>query len=121
LAAQLEWPAAAEAFARAASRAGTVVVIVTLGDRGAVCQIGDETHYVTAPAVSVVDTTGAGDAFVGALAAALDGGCALPEAPRHACLHDSRSSAFPPRSLGDRGTVTVRYNASRLTLLNSAL
>ena len=105
LASQLGWPGAAEAFARATGRAGTIAAIVTLGDQGAVCQFGDETHYVTAPAVSVVDTTGAGDAFVGALAAALDAGCALPDAPRRAvaagtlaCTSRGAQPSLPYRS-----------------------
>ena len=45
--------------------------VVTLGAQGAIAADGSETWHTPAPSVSVVDTTGAGDAFVGALAAEL--------------------------------------------------
>jgi ribokinase len=49
---------------------GPAVVLITLGSRG--CQvIASETWSVSAPRVEAVDTVGAGDAFNGALAAAL--------------------------------------------------
>lgn len=44
-------------------------VIVTLGERGLIWQRGAETGALPAFAVDVLDTTGAGDAFHGALAA----------------------------------------------------
>jgi ribokinase len=52
-----------------AAASGVPHVITTLGARGAVYRgpDGDEVH-VPAPTVQVVDTTGAGDAFTGALA-----------------------------------------------------
>jgi len=43
-------------------------LIVTLGDKGALWLRGDETTRVEAPAVDAVDTTGAGDAFIGCFA-----------------------------------------------------
>ena len=43
-------------------------LIVTLGDKGALWLRGDETTRVDAPAVDAVDTTGAGDAFIGCFA-----------------------------------------------------
>jgi ribokinase len=65
-------PAATRADAETAARAllqrGPPVVIVTLGERGALCV--DESAAELYPAVSVqaVDTSGAGDAFIGGLA-----------------------------------------------------
>ena len=46
-------------------------VVVTVGEDGAVFSDGESMRHLAAPGVEVVDTTGAGDAFVGALAARL--------------------------------------------------
>lgn len=43
-------------------------LIVTLGEKGALWMHGKETTRVEAPVVSAVDTTGAGDAFIGCFA-----------------------------------------------------
>ncbi|MCH6468454.1 ribokinase [Sinomonas terrae] len=55
-------------------------VVITLGAVGAVFSDGDSTVRVPAPRVEPVDTTGAGDAFVGALSARLAVGASLSEA-----------------------------------------
>jgi ribokinase len=55
-------------------------VVVTLGSQGAVWAGESGSGGCAAPSVVAVDTTGAGDAFVGYLAAALSAGVAWPEA-----------------------------------------
>ena len=56
-------------------------VLVTLGPDGAVRASADEvTHVAAIDLGPVVDTTGAGDACVGVLAAALAAGCDFPQA-----------------------------------------
>jgi len=59
-------------------------VVVTLGAEGAVVVEGDRAERVRAPHVEAVDTTGAGDAFCGALAEAMAGGANVVEAARWA-------------------------------------
>ncbi len=59
-------------------------LIVTLGARGAVGLAGGEVLAVDSHDVPVVDTTGAGDCFVGCLAAQLERGVALAAALRYA-------------------------------------
>jgi ribokinase len=75
---RLAAPGAADEAAAIAAvlDAGARAVVVTRGSRGATLhQAGQPAVMVPAPTVTVVDTVGAGDAFNGALAAALaDGG-----------------------------------------------
>ncbi|MEZ2225242.1 MAG: ribokinase [Microcoleus sp.] len=59
---------------------GVKNAIVKLGDRGVVAVTADRTLFVPAFAVEAIDTVGAGDAFNGGLAAALDAGLSLEEA-----------------------------------------
>lgn len=64
-------------------------LVMTFGAAGAVCVVGDgtgagEVVHVPAPAVRAVDTTGAGDAFAGALGRCLARGDSLPDAVRFA-------------------------------------
>jgi ribokinase len=59
---------------------GPAAVVVTLGERGAVLSGGQGSVLVPPRPVRAVDATGAGDAFVGGLAAALAAGAAYPEA-----------------------------------------
>ena len=62
---------------------GTTAVVTTRGAAGAIVTDADGvTTELAAPASTVVDTTGAGDAFVGVLAARLAAGHALVDACR---------------------------------------
>jgi ribokinase len=60
--------AEAEAAARSIIAAGVAAVIVTLGAQGALYVTADERLHIGAPQVTPVDTTGAGDAFIGSFA-----------------------------------------------------
>ncbi|WP_075216259.1 ribokinase [Mongoliimonas terrestris] len=73
-------PEAPRAFASAWAAASGGVCVVTLGAEGAVAAGPEGQVSVAAPLVKVVDTTAAGDGFVGAFAAALDRGATLAEA-----------------------------------------
>ncbi|MBZ9938810.1 ribokinase [Mesorhizobium sp. BR1-1-16] len=96
----------AETSAQALRNAGVGSVIVTLGGRGALLCDASGLHHVSANAVEVVDTTGAGDTFMGVLAAALfahrlDAIDALEAAGRAAAITVQRAgtlSSFPSRS-----------------------
>ncbi len=61
-----------QAAARRLQEAGARVVVLTLGARGAVAFLPEGTVRVAAPRVRVVDTVGAGDAFLGGLLAFWD-------------------------------------------------
>ena len=73
-------PAEAEAAAAALRELGVGTVILTLGERGALLAWEDGAEYFPAFEVTPVDTTAAGDAFVGGFAVALAEGRSLAEA-----------------------------------------
>ena len=73
-----------ETGARAIISMGPKAVVVTLGARGARVVTPGDSYAVPAPSVKAVDTTGAGDAFNGALAVALSEGEPLRQAVRFA-------------------------------------
>lgn len=61
-------------------------LVVTLGARGALVADHTGVSTIDTPTVATVDTTGAGDAFAGALAARLADGDPLTAAAEYACL-----------------------------------
>ena len=84
---------APEAAARRLNERSGAPVVVTLGPRGAILVSAEERLEVAAPPTQAVDTTGAGDAFNGALAAALAQGDDLPSAVRRAVVAGASSVA----------------------------
>lgn len=75
---------------------GVGTVVLTRGAQGAVIVTTEGTKEVSSPTVRVVDSTGAGDAFNGALAAALAGDDPLEHAVERACA----AGAFACTKLG---------------------
>ncbi|MBQ9428253.1 MAG: ribokinase [Clostridia bacterium] len=70
---------------------GISILIVTRGGEGSDLYLSDEpTAHIAAARVSAVDTTGAGDTFLGAFVAALDRG----ESPRDAAVFASRAAGI---------------------------
>lgn len=85
----------AETAAVALQASGTKNVVITLGERGALlAQPGQISHIAVEP-VQAVDTTGAGDSFVGSFAYLLAAGFAAEEAVRRACAIAARSVLKP--------------------------
>lgn len=66
------------------ARTGCQCVIVTAGEAGAYLALAEAVQHVPALAVTVRDTSGAGDMFCAALAVALAEGCSLPDSARWA-------------------------------------
>jgi ribokinase len=81
----------AEILARDVRRRADQVVIATLGAGGAVALVAGKVVRVPGCVVDAVDTTGAGDCFVGALAASLCSGTDIAGAVRFANLAASIS------------------------------
>ena len=98
-----------------ARRLGVETVVITLGAQGCFVSHGDTQrgddadHYRLAPeAVTAIDTTGAGDAFSGALAAAM---VLFHNAPfRRAVAHANRAAALSTETIGTAPAMT-RFEA----------
>jgi ribokinase len=95
-----------EAAAALLAKAGRLTCVVTAGAQGAIAATADgRLLHASAPTITPVDTTGAGDTFVGAFACmlgeqaplqtALEVGC---EAAALACLKIGAQAAMPVRS-----------------------
>jgi ribokinase len=90
----------AEAAARALQQRGPKTVIITLGKRGALyVEENNAAQYVPAEEVLAIDSTGAGDAFVGSLAYLIGAKFPIHEAVR-------RASAIATLSVLKTGTQT---------------
>jgi ribokinase len=90
---------------------GARAVVATLGARGAVVVTAEDAVTVPALKAKVVDTTGAGDCFVGALAARMMAGATPLEAARYA----SAAASCSVERLGAAPSMpTAREVAARL-------
>jgi len=104
LAPALNAPASPAGFATHLATTFDVATVVTLGAAGLIAVSSDGVIALPAPRVQVVDTVGAGDALVGALAAALDRLESWPRALREglaagslACMSAGAQPAMPFR------------------------
>jgi ribokinase len=98
---------AGDEAARALLARGAGAIVLTLGERGCLVVDGGQTTHVPIEPVQAVDTTGAGDAFVGSLAAFLAAGRGLADSAERA----NRIAAI---SVQDRGTQTSFPTAAEL-------
>ena len=89
-------PATDEAVVLELQAWGIKSVVLTLGARGAICADSEGLFSIAAPVVESIDTSGAGDAFVGALSMKLAAGKSLLEASRFA----SRVGAYAVQGRG---------------------
>jgi ribokinase len=90
---------------------GLESAVVTLGAAGAILAAGESSQHFPAPKVQVVDTTGAGDAFIGALVAKVVGGALLEEAVPYAVL----AGAVAVTREGAQGSLPVPEDLEKLS------
>ena len=84
-----------EEVARELMGRGARSAVITLGERGCLVVTAEAATMISAPAVEAVDTTGAGDAFIGSLAFFLARGDTLTAAAKHANHIAAISVRFP--------------------------
>ncbi|MDX1648398.1 MAG: PfkB family carbohydrate kinase [Myxococcota bacterium] len=102
-------------------RLGVPAVVVTDGEAGcAVAADGVELEVAAFPVPEVLDTTGAGDAFLGGLLVGLDHGLGWKDAARLACACGAacveKLGAFPDDPGVARARVLELYDGDPLTL-----
>src|SRR5215210_1567590 len=100
-----------EESARGLLELGPSSAVLTSGAAGAILATGELTRYFPALEVEVVDTTGAGDAFVGALASKLSEGAPLEESVPYAVL----AGTFAVSREGAQGSLPTPDDIERLS------
>jgi ribokinase len=108
---QLTGETSPRSAARSLRSRGTATVVVTLGSQGALALSPDGEMQVPASAVTVVDTTGAGDTFLAVLAAAV--------LHHHMALEPAMRAAAEAAAItvSRRGTRTAFPTRSELTAI----
>ena len=116
----VDGPDAAARAARALLGRGCKVACVKLPDGGCIVAQGEDLCHVTAGQVEVVDTTGAGDAFAGAMAVALSEGQGAvaaavfaTAAASHAVTGYGSQPAYPNRDDIERIGATITTSTLR--------
>jgi ribokinase len=105
-------PETVAAVARSLQTRPDQVIVITLGARGAVALSEDEIVAVDGHSVEAIDTTGAGDCFVGYLAAALHAGDSLTGALDLA----NRAGAVCVQTLGAGTSMPLRSEVEAAAL-----
>jgi ribokinase len=102
--------ASAEVAAKALLGSGVGMVVITLGEKGALLATSMDIRHIPSMEVQAVDTTAAGDAFVGGLAVALAQGRAPAEAVRYATC----AGALAVTKFGAQTSLPTKAEVDRL-------
>lgn len=105
----------AEAAARFLLQRGLKQIIVTLGSKGALIVNAEQAVHIPAFKVGVVDTTAAGDAFIGGFAVSLLSGKAAEEAVRYGCA----CGALAITKLGAQPSLPSKEEVENFLKINS--
>jgi len=109
-------PSADAAAAALGAAAPGRKLAVKLGERGVLCADWPALHQVSVPAVTPVDTTGAGDCFNAGLIAGLLTGLALPQAAALGCAVGALSTGAPGGTASAPDMAAAAELASRATI-----
>lgn len=105
--------ASAEKAAKSLIERGPKTVIVTLGSNGALVVTRELTQHIPAFNVEVIDTTAAGDAFIGGFATALLANKSLEDAVRYGCA----TGALATTKFGAQPSLPTKEEVERLMSL----